>query len=75
VAIFRIMGANSSYKAMYNIVEQAKDGTIIIPDDFATCGTPDAVRLGLSRLYRNGKLHRFAKGIYYIPCNTTWLNN
>lgn len=45
---YRFMGANSSYKAMYDIVEQAKDGTIIIPDDFTTCGTPDAVRSGLA---------------------------
>lgn len=66
------MGANSSYKAMYDIVEQAKEGTIFIPDDFTTCGTPDAVRSGLSRLCRNGKLCRFAKGIYYIPAYDKW---
>lgn len=72
VAKFRIMGANSSYKAMYDIVEQAKEGTILTPDDFTTCGTPDAIRSGLSRLCRNGKLHRFAKGIYYIPLYDKW---
>ncbi|MCD8297359.1 MAG: DUF6088 family protein [Prevotella sp.] len=66
------MGANSSYKAMNDIVEQAKSGTIIIPDDFAMCGTPDAVRSGLSRLCRNGKLHRFSKGIYYMPLYDKW---
>ena len=66
------MGANSSYKAMYDIVEHAKEGTIFIPDDFTTCGTPDAVRSGLSRLCRNGKLCRFAKGIYYIPTYDKW---
>ena len=44
VAKFIIMGANSSYKAMFEIVEQAKAGTIFIPDDFVTNGTPDAVR-------------------------------
>ncbi len=66
------MGTNSSYKAMCNIVEQAKEGTIFIPDDFTTCGTPDAVRSGLSRLCRNGKLYRFAKGIYYIPLYDKW---
>lgn len=38
------MNANSSYKVMYDIVEQTKDGTIFIPDDFGTYGTPDAVR-------------------------------
>ncbi len=66
------MGANSSYKAMYDIVEHAKEGTIFIPDDFTTCGTPDAVRSGLSRLCRNGNLYRFAKGIYYIPLYDKW---
>ena len=66
------MGANSSYKAMYDIVEHAKEGTIFIPDDFTTCGSPDAVRSGLSRLCRNGNLCRFAKGIYYIPTYDKW---
>ena len=65
------MGANSSY-TMCDIVEQAKEGTIFIPDDFTACGTPDAVRSGLSRLCRNGKLYRFAKGIYYIPAYDKW---
>lgn len=66
------MGANSSYTAMHNIVEQAKEGTILVPDDFTICGTPDAVRSGLSRMCRNGKLYRFAKGIYYIPSYDKW---
>jgi len=66
------MGANSSYKAMYDMVEQAMDGTIFIPDDFVTQGTPDAVRSGLTRLCRNGKLYRFAKGIYYVPMYDKW---
>lgn len=72
VAKFIIMGANSSYKAMCNIVEQAKDGTIFIPDDFVMCGTPDAVRSGLTRLCRNNILYRFAKGIYYVPMYDKW---
>lgn len=42
-----IMGANSSY-TMCDIVEQAKEGTIFIPDDFTACGTPDVVRSGLT---------------------------
>lgn len=72
MAKFSFMGANSSYKLMHDIVEQAKEGTILIPDDFTMCGTPDAVRSGLSRLCRNGKLRRFAKGIYYIPLYDKW---
>lgn len=72
VAKYKTMGANSSYKAMHDIVEQTKEGTILIPDDFTTCGTPDAVRSGLSRLCRNGLLYRFAKGIYYRPLYDKW---
>lgn len=66
------MGANSSYKAMHDIVQQANGGKIFIPDDFVMCGTPDAVRSGLSRLCRNEKLYRFAKGIYYTPSYDKW---
>lgn len=72
MAKYRFMSVNSSYKVMCDIVEQAKDGTIFIPDDFTTYGTPDAVRSGLSRLCRKGKLHRFAKGIYYVPMYDRW---
>ncbi len=66
------MSTNSSYKSICDIVERAKPGTIFTPDDFVTCGTPDAVRSGLSRIHRNGKLHRLAKGIYYIPVYDKW---
>lgn len=72
VAKYKIMGANSSYKAMNDIVEKSKAGTILIPDDFVSCGTPDAVRSGLTRLCRNGKLCRFGKGIYYVPMYDKW---
>lgn len=67
------MGANNSYKTMYNIAKQAKERTIFIPDDFTMYSTPDTVRSGLTHLYRNKKLHYFAKEIYYIPMydNTT----
>ncbi len=72
VAKFKIMSANSSYKAMCDMVKQAKGGIIFTPDDFVTYGTPDAVRSGLTRLCRNGKLYRFAKGIYYVPVYDKW---
>lgn len=72
MAKFKIMGSNSSYRAMCDMVEQAKAGTIFIPDDFVMYGTPDAVRSGLTRLCRNNKLYRFAKGIYYVPMYDKW---
>jgi len=66
------MADNSSFKAIEAIVERASSGDILFPNDFTACGTPDAVRTGLSRLCRNGKLNRFAKGIYYVPMYDKW---
>ena len=66
------MAENSSFKAIEAIVERAGSGKILFPDDFTVCGSPDAVRSGLSRLCRNGKLNRFAKGIYYVPMYDKW---
>ena len=66
------MGLNSTYYAMQGVVGRMGNGTILIPDDFTMYGTPDAVRSGLSRLCRNGKLLRFAKGIYYVPLFDKW---
>jgi hypothetical protein len=56
----KCMANNSSYKEMEVVVENSDKGAILFPDDFTICGTPDAVRSGLSRLCQNGKLHRFA---------------
>lgn len=66
------MAANSSYRAMQSIASQAKPGTIFLPDDFAACGTPDAVRSALCRMCKTGLLKRFSKGIYFIPQIDKW---
>ncbi len=66
------MATHSSFKAIEAIVEHTDRGEILFPDDFTGCGTPDAVRSGLSRLCRNGKLNRFSKGIYYVPMYDKW---
>lgn len=66
------MAENSSFKAIEAIIDRAGKGAVLFPDDFSGCGTPDAVRAGLSRLSRNGKLNRFSKGIYYIPTYDKW---
>lgn len=66
------MAVNSSFKAIEAIIDRAGKGAVLFPDDFSGCGTPDAVRAGLSRLSRNGKLNRFSKGIYYIPTYDKW---
>lgn len=66
------MAENSSYKAMKELVAQVGSGMILFPDDFVRCGTPDAIRSGLSRMCRNGLLFRYAKGIYYTPLIDKW---
>ena len=66
------MAEKSSYKAMEEVVKQTGGGAILFPDDFVKCGTPDAIRSGLSRMCRNGVLLRYAKGIYYIPLIDKW---
>lgn len=57
---------------MIRLVQQAGDGAIFFPDDFVGCGTPDAVRSGLSRMCREGIVRRYAKGIYYTPLVDKW---
>lgn len=72
VAKYKSMAENSSYKAMEAIVKQTENGAILFPDDFTACGTPDAVRSALSRMCSNGLLHRFSKGIYFVPMYDKW---
>jgi len=57
---------------MTTIVGEKKNGDILFPNDFTVCGTPDAIRSGLSRMCRNGLIYRYAKGIYYIPIIDKW---
>lgn len=66
------MWADSSFKTMYDIVNSSKAGTILTPDDFATSISSDAIRSGLGRLCRSGKLCRLAQGIYYVPLIDKW---
>ena len=46
---------------------KSKRGKLFFPDDFATLGTPDAIRLTLGKLQKSGLLMRVAHGIYYYP--------
>jgi DNA-directed RNA polymerase subunit K/omega len=46
---------------------KSKRGKLFFPDDFATLGTPDAIRLALGKLQKSGLLMRVAHGIYYYP--------
>ena len=42
-------------------------GKIVFPQDFASCGTPNAVHKAFGRLVASGKLLRVAQGIYCYP--------
>jgi hypothetical protein len=72
VTKLRAMAETSSIKSIESIIEKSENGTILFPDDFSICGTPDSVRQGLRRLCLADKLHRFAKGIYYVPMYDKW---
>ena len=50
-----------------NEIKRSKRGKIFFQDDFATFGTPGAVRLALSRIEKKGLLVRVAHGIYSYP--------
>ena len=48
-------------------IKKSKRGKIFFQDNFATFGTPGAVRLALSRIEKKGLLVRVAHGIYSYP--------
>ena len=50
-----------------NEIKKSKRGKIFFQDDFATFGTPGAIRLALSRIEKKGLLFRVAHGIYSYP--------
>lgn len=54
---------------------KSKRGKLYFSGDFASLGTPDAIRATLVRLQKSGMLLRVAHGIYYYPkMNTKWGN-
>jgi hypothetical protein len=50
-----------------NKVKKYKRGKIFFLNDFATLGTPDAVKKALQRLVHSGLFERLANGIYWYP--------
>ena len=50
-----------------NYVKKNKRGKMFFQDNFATFGTPGAIRLALSRIEKKGLLVRVAHGIYSYP--------
>jgi len=50
-----------------NKIKSCQRGKIFFLDDFASYGTPDAVKKSLQRLVNSGLLLRLATGIYWFP--------
>jgi len=50
-----------------NKIKNYRRGKIFFIDDFASLGTPDAVKKSLQRLTHSGLLERLANGIYWYP--------
>ena len=48
-------------------IKNYRRGKIFFIDDFASLGTPDAVKKSLQRLTHSGLLERLANGIYWYP--------
>ncbi|GHT39523.1 hypothetical protein AGMMS49965_05770 [Bacteroidia bacterium] len=57
----------STYSQIESKIKKSKRGKLFFPDDFATFGTPVAIRLAFGRLQKSGLLMRIAHGIYYYP--------
>ena len=55
-------------------IKQNKRGKIFFGEDFAKFGSPDAIRVTLHRIVKEGLLIRVAFGIYYYPKHDTELH-
>ena len=60
----------SIQKQIENSIKYKPIGTLIIPDDYSTFGSSDAIRKALDRLEDNKKIIRVAQGIYVRPKNS-----
>jgi len=58
---------DSTANQIKNKITKSRRGKLFFPDDFATLGTPDAIRLALGKLHKSGLIMRVAHGIYYYP--------
>ena len=54
-------------KQIKKYIKQNKRGKIFFGEDFAKFGSPDAIRVTLHRMVKEGLLIRVAFGIYYYP--------
>jgi predicted transcriptional regulator of viral defense system len=54
-----------------NKIKQNRRGKIFFGEDFAKFGSPNAIRVALHRMVKEGLLIRVAFGIYYFPKHDT----
>jgi len=57
----------STYDKIRATIAEEEDGKIIFTSDFASYGTPEAVKKAVIRLSGNGIITRLAHGIYHKP--------
>ena len=57
----------SVYSQIKQMILQNRRGKIFFGEDFAKFGSPDAIRVALHRMAKDGLLVRVAFGIYYYP--------
>ena len=52
---------------IYACIKEISRGTLMFPENFASFGTPESVRLALHRLAKKKDIRRIAQGIYVRP--------
>jgi RNA-binding protein YhbY len=58
---------NSIKSRIMSLLTVDNEGQLLFPGDFLQIGSPEAVNMTFSRLAREKKIHRLAKGIYLQP--------
>jgi hypothetical protein len=58
---------NSVKSNIMSLLTVDKEGQLLFPRDFLQIGSPEAINMAFSRLVKEEKIHRIAKGIYLHP--------
>ncbi len=57
-----------------NRISKAPDGSVFVTSDFADIADNNAIKQSVSRLVREGALHRILRGVFYKPGYSRLLN-
>ena len=57
----------SIHQQVLEKIVELERGSIFFPEDFASIGNSESVRQALSRICKDGVIHRLSKGIYLYP--------